>query len=95
MLIITAGFSGEMSANAPSRIRILLISMSETGLHVICNLGGQAPFRRSFLIRTVACGISQVIREQSLTMTGVWNTTMERDGLEQASVANKHAMQLQ
>jgi len=29
--------------------QILLISKSESGLHIACNFGGQAPFRRSFL----------------------------------------------
>ncbi len=39
----------EESARGPSGVRILLISKSQSGLHIVCIFGGQAPFRKSFL----------------------------------------------
>jgi hypothetical protein len=42
-------FGLEESARRTYRVRILLISKNEFGLHIVCNFGGQAPFRSSFL----------------------------------------------
>jgi len=42
-------FGLEDSARRTYRGRSLLISKTDCGLHIVCNFGGQAPFRWSFL----------------------------------------------
>ena len=42
-------FGLEEPARGPFVVRILLISARELGLHIVCNFGGQVPFRWSFL----------------------------------------------
>ena len=42
-------FGLEESARGPYRVRILLISKSKFGLHIVCNFGGHAPLPMELL----------------------------------------------
>jgi hypothetical protein len=71
-------FGLEAPARRTSRVRILLRSKSESGLHIVCNFGGQALFRTSVLD-------SNGRENSSLnqTWTGAYNGRRPRHGKQQ------------